>query len=148
MIKNNELALRQSALPQTHTCCMIRAMSEPVAKPRRRYTWSEYRTWNDDKRWEIIGGELFLMSSPTSRHQMISTEILVRLHSFFKDKGCRVFAAPMDVVLSEEDVVQPDHVVVCDSDKIKRTHIEGPPTIVTEIVSVDSGLRDRMRKLN
>jgi Uma2 family endonuclease len=127
---------------------MIRAMSEPAAKPGRRYTWSEYRTWNDDKRWEIIGGELFLMSSPTSRHQIITMELSVRLHSFFKDKGCKVFAAPMDVVLSDEDVVQPDHLVVCDSRLIKRTHIEGPPSLIVEIVSPDSGLRDRMRKLN
>ena|ERR1051326_5721607 len=122
-------------------------MSEP-AKSQRHYTWSDYRTWTDDKRWEIIGGEVFQMASPTSRHQTISMELSVRLHAFFKNKGCKVFAAPMDVVLSDEDVVQPDHLVVCDANQIKRTHVEGPPTLVVEIVSADSGLRDRMLKLN
>lgn len=122
-------------------------MSSPSPKPKRRYTYADYLSWTDDKRWEIIGGDAYMMSSPTSRHQIISMELSVRLHAFFKDKGCRVFSAPMDVVLSDEDVVQPDHLVVCNPNQIKRTHIEGPPTIVVEIVSGESGSRDRILKL-
>lgn len=123
-------------------------MSNPAPRPDGRYTWTDYRTWSDDKRWEIIGGEAFLMASPTSRHQRLLTELLVQLHSHFKGKRCEVFPAPMDVVLSEEDVVQPDLLVVCDAKKITRTHIEGAPDLVVEIVSSESGLRDRMLKLN
>jgi Uma2 family endonuclease len=123
-------------------------MSDPVPKPQGRYTWSDYRTWSDDKRWELIGGEAYLMSSPTSRHQRISREIQWPLTSYFKGKQCELFAAPMDVVLSEGDVVQPDLLVVCYPKQIKRTHIEGAPSLAVEIVSGDSGLRDRMLKLN
>src|ERR1043166_7249546 len=123
-------------------------MSEMAANSGRRYTWSDYRTWNNDKRWEIISGQALLMGSPTSRHQRISRELGRQLANYFKGKPCELFTAPMDVVLSEEDVVQPDHLIVCDANQIKRTHIEGPPTLVVEIVSGDSGLRDRMLKLS
>ena len=37
-------------------------MSDAVARDRPRYTWADYRTWNDDQRWEIVAGEAFLMS--------------------------------------------------------------------------------------
>lgn len=123
-------------------------MSEAASPSPRRYTWSDYRTWPDDKRWEIIGGESFLMASPTFRHQRISRELQRQLANHFVGKRCELFTAPMDVVLSEEDVVQPDHLVICNPAQIQRTHIEGPPALVIEIVSSDSGLRDRMLKLN
>lgn len=122
-------------------------MALPAEKPRRRFTWADYRTWLDDERWEIIAGEAYGMSpSPTSRHQIISSELLVALHAFFKGRSCRVFAAPMDLRLSDEDVVQPDLLVVCDPKQIVRTHIEGPPSLVVEILSPDSTAHDRIRK--
>ncbi|MBI4471413.1 MAG: Uma2 family endonuclease [Acidobacteria bacterium] len=134
-------------LASARVSLMLVAMSEPAAKQPRRYTWTDYQSWNDDQRWEIIDGEAFLMASPTSRHQIIVGELHAQMHRYFKGQPCRLFVAPMDVVLSEEDVVQPDLLVVCQSSQIKRTHIEGPPTLCVEVVSADSGLRDRMRKL-
>lgn len=123
-------------------------MSEAAAKRKQRFTWADYSTWNDDKRWEILGGAAYLMASPTSRHQQISMELSRQLAIHFKGKSCRAYAAPMDVVLSEEDVVQPDLLVVCDTKQIKRTHIEGAPALVVEILSGDSAFRDKALKLN
>jgi Uma2 family endonuclease len=124
-------------------------MSEPAINQRASYTWSDYRTWNDKQRWEIVEGEAYLMSpSPTSRHQWISSGLHRDLSNHFKGRTCRVFAAPMDVMLSETDVVQPDLLVVCDAARIRRTHIEGAPTLAVEIVSDSSELLDRRAKLN
>jgi Uma2 family endonuclease len=53
----------------------------------------------------------------------------------------------MDVKLSEEDIVQPDILVICNSDQIKTTHIEGPPALVVEIISGASEVHDRCDKL-
>ncbi len=50
---------------------------------------------------------------------------------FPKGKKCKLFAAPLDVRLSDEDVVQPDLLVVCDPSQIRR-HIEGPPSLVVD----------------
>ena len=122
-------------------------MASPAHKPAQRYTWADYRTWPADERWELVGGVVYGMSpSPTSRHQLISSELLVALHAFFRGRACRLFAAPMDVRLSDEDVVQPDLLVVCDPKQIARTNIEGPPTLVVEILSPDSVAHDRIRK--
>ena len=52
-----------------------------------------------------------------------------------------------DSGLSEEDIVQPDLIVVCDANRIKPTHIEGPPTLVIEVLSPSTQAYDRVRKL-
>jgi Uma2 family endonuclease len=123
-------------------------MSEPARQMTERFTWSEYRTWNDSQRWEIIGGEAYLMSpSPTPRHQKIVGELHGAMHSYFKGGPCRLFVAPMDVVLSEENVVQPDLFVVCDPDQVKRTHIAGGPALAVEVISDSSASRDRLLKM-
>ena len=112
------------------------------------YTWDDYCTWDENERWELIGGEAFGMSpAPTSRHQAIVTDLAVQLHQQLRDQPCRTFVAPVDVKLSEKDVVQPDVVVVCDSTQIHETHIEGPPILVVEVLSPSSHRHDRVRKL-
>ena len=69
------------------------------------------------------------------------------LTSFFKGKRCRPFAAPLDVKLSDVDVVQPDLIVVCDPSQFKGTHIEGAPALVVEILSPSSISHDRLAKM-
>ena len=113
----------------------------------RRYTWDDYRSWDDDKRWEIISGEAFDMSAaPSVRHQDIAMALSIALGRFMAGRRCRVLAAPTDVKLSEEDIVQPDLLVVCDSRRVQATHIEGAPTLVVEILSPATALHDHVRK--
>ena len=64
----------------------------------------------------------------------------------FKGRPCRLFAAPLDVVLSEDTVVQPDLLVVCDSKKITGACVRGAPDLVVEILSPSSASYDRMLK--
>jgi Uma2 family endonuclease len=124
-------------------------MSAHATAKRAQYTWSDYRTWPDDRRWEIIGGEAYAMSpAPSTRHQSVLLELAAQLHLRFRGKPCRVFVAPTDVRLSEEDVVQPDVAVVCERERIKTTHINGAPTLVVEILSPATALLDRSRKLD
>ena len=123
-------------------------MAQAASKKDGHITWDDYRSWPDSERWEIIGGEAFAMSpSPGTRHQGILVELTTQLQLHFRGKACGVFAAPMDVKLSEADVVQPDLLVVCENDRIKPTHIEGAPTLVVEVLSPSTAFRDRGRKL-
>jgi len=111
------------------------------------YTWDDYKSWPDGERWEIIGGEVFDMSpSPSLRHQWVSMRVSRLLDRFFESRKCELLAAPLDVRLSEGDIVQPDLLVVCDKDKMKPTHIEGAPTLVIEILSPASTGRDHVTK--
>lgn len=122
-------------------------MSEPARKAERRFTWADYQTWPDDERWEIVDGAAYAMSpSPTFRHQSILREIAGPMIAFFKGRKCQLMLSPLDVKLSEEDVVQPDLLVVCNSSQIKRAHVEGPPALVVEILSPSSTVHDRLRK--
>ncbi len=115
---------------------------------KKRYDWDDYRSWPEGQRWEIVGGEVFAMSpAPQPRHQMIAGEIFAALRDHLSESPCKAIMAPVDVRLSQEDIVQPDLLVVCYPDQIKRTHIEGPPTLVVEILSESTALYDRTLKL-
>ena len=112
------------------------------------YTWDDYRQWDDGQRWEIVGGEVYAMSpAPTLRHQRIQAELTSAFNAFLRGKPCQIFPAPTDVKLSDEDVVQPDLLVVCDETQLKETHVEGPPTLVVEILSPSTASFDRVHKM-
>ena len=123
-------------------------MGAEAARRERLYTWQDYRSWPDDERWELLGGEPIAMSpGPTDRHQLVCGALFVELALHFRGKPCRALISPLDVKLSDLDVVQPDLLVVCDPKQLKGTHIEGPPALVVEVLSPSSELHDRGRKL-
>ena len=88
-----------------------------------------------------------MSQAPLIRHQWVQQKLSCLSGNYFADKKCNVFPAPTDVKLTEEDIVQPDLLVVCDKNKIKRTHIEGAPTLVIEILSPSSITYDRVHKM-
>lgn len=114
----------------------------------RRYTWSDYQTWPDGERWEIIEGVAYNMSpAPNTRHQKIAGHLFGMLYARLAGQRCTPFTAPTDVKLSEHDVVQPDVLVVCDPSKITPTHIEGAPDLVVEVLSPSTSAKDLREKL-
>lgn len=119
-----------------------------LAKAKNLYDWDDYRSWTDNERYEIINGELFNMSpAPTPRHQIIQQKLSQIFGEYFDGKPCQVLPSPIDVKLSNYDIVQPDIVIVCKPEQITRTHIEGAPALVVEILSKSTALYDRIRKL-
>ncbi|MBI4647706.1 MAG: Uma2 family endonuclease, partial [Bacteroidia bacterium] len=47
---------------------------EPIKiDPCKRYSYADYYSWNDDKRYEIINGVIFDLSpAPSASHQTVS----------------------------------------------------------------------------
>jgi Uma2 family endonuclease len=121
-----------------------------MANPLRhtpRFSYSDYLTWTDETRWELIAGEAYAMvPAPTTRHQSVQGNLFGLLFNHFRGKGCRPFHSPTDVKLSDHDVVQPDLLVVCDPKKIGEAAILGAPDLVIEILSPTSEARDRREK--
>ena len=114
---------------------------------KQKFTYENYLTWPEDERWEIIDGIAYDMSpSPVSEHQTISMNLSIIIGGALSGKPCKPYAAPFDVVFSEEDVVQPDFLVICDPQKMKGTHIEGAPDLVIEILSPSSVKKDQKTK--
>lgn len=106
------------------------------------YTYADYAAWETDQRYEIIDGTAYMMSAPSVAHQTISGELFGQFWNFLKGKPCQVFAAPFDVRLfpredgSDDTVVQPDLLVICDKAKIADGKAcRGAPDLAVEIIS-------------
>ncbi len=122
-------------------------MSSVAKQYQARYTVADYLSWPDDERCELIAGEVYSMSpAPTIKHQRIAGEFYSQLNQKLKGKSCLPFVAPVDVVLSIDDVVQPDVLVVCDSAKITEKNIQGAPDLVVEVLSPGTALKDMREK--
>jgi Uma2 family endonuclease len=115
---------------------------------KRRYTWQDYQTWDEDERWELLDGEAFAMSpTPSVRHQRILAEMTVQLRPQLRKGPCELIIAPLDVKFDEENCTEPDLMIVCDPAQYRRNHVVGPPALVVEILSDHSIARDRVRKM-
>lgn len=114
-----------------------------------RVTYQMYAEMPDDgQRYEIIDGVLELMSpSPTASHQTVAVELLFRLKQSCQSDYL-VFVAPLDVILNDTTVLQPDLLMVRRSRMTIVTDrgIEGPPDLVAEILSPHSRKRDKVVK--
>jgi len=108
------------------------------------YTYDDYVQW--EGRWEIINGIRYAMvPAPTIKHQQTSGNIAGQLYRLLKD--CRNCTAllPVDWQISEDTVVQPDNLVVCDEvPDIQRLLI--PPVLVFEVVAQATEKKDRVLK--
>ena len=115
-----------------------------------KFTYEDYLVWDidSDKRYELIGGEFFMAPAPNIWHQSVSKKI-VKIAYFLEESGLgEVFYAPCDVVLSNEDVVQPDIIFVSKENLhiITQDNIKGSPDLLIEIISKNSAQRDRIIK--
>lgn len=125
------------------------AMTLP--KEGERYSWSDYLAWPEGERYELVDGIAYAMSpAPRRRHQETSRAIFRQIDGRLAGKPCEAYFAPFDVKLSSDEsddaptVVQPDITVTCDRTKLTEQGMTGPPDLVIEIVSPDSGLNDRV----
>lgn len=111
-------------------------------------TYADLASFPDDGlRREIIDGELIVSPSPRSRHQ----EILARLHLLLGNHvaergGGKVFFAPLDVVFSQINVVEPDLLFIAEDqlEILTEANVQGSPALVVEVVS--NPRIDRVRK--
>ena len=119
-----------------------------------RYIYEDYASWDDDNRYELIDGVVYMMSpAPSQEHQRIIVEIAAQLWVFLKGKPCKVFAAPFDVCLNaagdkDKTVVQPDIVVVCDKSKLDGKRCNGAPDMAVEILSPSTSKKDKVLKFD
>ena len=120
-----------------------------VERPKRKvWTYEDYLRLTDDKRYEVINGRLYEMPAPTAQHQRILISIATRFYLFASRNSLgMVLPSPVDVILSETTVVQPDILFVSKerSDMVKD-RVFGSPDLVVEIVSPTSYKRDRYEK--
>jgi Uma2 family endonuclease len=103
---------------------------------------------DDGKRYEILGGDLYVTPPPGIGHQRIAGNLYSFLRDFLAGGRGEVLFAPVGVRLSAHDVPEPDLVVVLaeNAGRVQDQWIEGPPDLVVEVLSPGTASRDLKTK--
>jgi Uma2 family endonuclease len=122
-----------------------------MSLPRRvRFNYEDFLLFPEDgKRHEIIDGDHFMTPSPNTKHQRISFRLSATFADFLRIHPLgEAFTAPYDVMLSNEDIVEPDLLFVSVSRAaiITEKNIQGPPDLVVEILSAGTRKIDEIVK--
>ena len=120
-----------------------------VVRPRVSYT-DLWQHPEDGRRYELYDGEVFVVPSPLPLHQIVAMNIADWLRHHPTTRDGLVAAAPLDIVLSEYDVVQPD-VLYFGPGRLRelsaRSVIKVPPDLAIEVLSPSTESTDRGRKM-
>jgi Uma2 family endonuclease len=122
-----------------------------VKAVQERVSYADLERWPEDgRRYELYNGEVFEIPSPTLLHQIVLGRVHLALSSYVQTHGGLVIVAPLDVVLTEFDVVQPD-VLLFTAERVPlldlRTVAYHAPDLAVEILSPGTSRNDRGRKL-
>ncbi|MBI3402399.1 MAG: Uma2 family endonuclease [Acidobacteria bacterium] len=118
---------------------------------QQRVSYADLERWPEDgRRYELYNGEVFEIPSPLPIHQFVLGRLFLALSVYVQTRGGAVFFAPLDIVLTDYDVVQPDLLLftperqhVLDMQKVTRH----APDLAIEILSPGTASNDRGRKL-
>lgn len=121
-----------------------------MPKTKIKFTYKDYKSLpeSETKRYELLEGELIMVSSAGTRHQSVSRNLGSILWRFARDNSLgAIYNAPLDVILCE-DIAQP--AIICipkqHSQIITEEEVHGAPGLVTEITSPFTAERDRTYK--
>lgn len=121
-------------------------MTSAAIAPVYRLTYADWLASPDDGlRREIIEGELFVNPPPAVTHQRVSRDIEFKLLTYLRERGTgEVLNAPVGMRLSDEDVFEPDLLVVLAGGRatIDEQAVLGPADLVVEILSPGTAKRD------
>lgn len=125
--------------------------SSDVMSTRAILTYDDYAALpNDGRRYELHEGELSVTPAPSPRHQKAIVNLIVLLDRHVKALRIgEIYVSPIDLILSNITVVQPD-IVYVDAERlasITRRGIEGAPTLAIEVLSPSTADIDRRTKM-
>ncbi len=126
-------------------------MRSPAAHVDTRLTYDDFVHFPDDgNRHELIDGVHYVTPSPEVRHQAIVVRLVLAIGNHLQSNPHlgRVFVAPLDVVLSHHDIVEPDVLFVATEQAaiLTEKNVQGPPALVIEVLSHSTRKRDAQAK--
>ena len=126
-------------------------MKVATTRPTLPMTYHEYALLPQDRnRYEVIEGELYMTPSPSLAHQNVVTELgSMLLQHVSTHRLGKVYVAPLDVVLTETNVLQPDILFLRAGRVPPRDakNVTVAPDLVVEVVSPASVEQDREIKM-
>jgi Uma2 family endonuclease len=105
---------------------------------------------DDNLRYEVIDGDLFMTPAPSWKHQSSLMLLGNLIFNWVHPRGLgTIVPAPTGVVLDEENGVQPDLVYIAREhfNIISERGVEGSPDLVVEVLSPSTEVRDRGVKM-
>jgi Uma2 family endonuclease len=125
-------------------------LPRPKAKASRIWTYDEMiaELPETNQPVELWNGEIVMSPAPHPNHQRIVGKFYKKLDRFVEERELgEVFFSPVDVVLTQHRVVQPDVVFISNARRdIVQDRIQGVPDLVMEVISEGSWQRDRIQK--
>lgn len=113
-------------------------------------TIDDYRLLpEDDWRYQLVEGELYMAPAPNRYHQDISRNLGFILLDYLRERPIgKLYYAPFDVYLDKHNVFQPDIVFVSNArlSILTDAGAEGAPDFVVEILSKKTAKLDRTEK--
>jgi Uma2 family endonuclease len=119
---------------------------------RRKWTIDEYLAYEDETgiKHEYIDGDIYAMIGGTSRHNMISANVIIEIGQKLRGTGCRAYPSDMRIFISDTKYVYPDMSVVCGKAVFaddKELMLKNPAMVV-EVMSPSSEDYDQGTKAN
>jgi Uma2 family endonuclease len=103
----------------------------------------------DGLRHEIIDGEHYVNASPVTKHQRVSMRLIAEFSFYLREHPVgELFHAPLDIVFSRYDVVEPDLLYISNERReiITTKNIQGSPDLLVEILSGSNRKYDEVTK--
>jgi len=145
------LAIDSKAELLHHRGCDTRIGSDDAMATRVVLTYADFAALPaDGKRYELHEGEISVTAAPRPRHQLVIGNLHLILAQHVRRLGLgEVFLSPIDVILSNITVLEPDLVYVetARMGQVSERGIEGAPTLVVEVLSPGTASADRGIKL-
>jgi len=111
----------------------------------KNYSYEDYldidKTTPDDERYELIFGDIYMMSGASRVHQDVVLNIAFLFKTLQKEKNCSAVIAPFDIKLKCDDkvnILQPDVILFCEDKEI--------PCLVCEVLSPSTAHKDKSVK--
>jgi Uma2 family endonuclease len=122
-----------------------------VKAAKARVSFADLEQWPEDgRRYELYDGEVYVVPSPLPLHQVVSANLHLVLTKYVREHGGVVLYAPLDIVLTEYDVVQPDLLLFM-PERQRLIHLRkvtrDAPDLAIEILSPSTASNDRGRKM-
>jgi Uma2 family endonuclease len=125
-------------------------LTRPKIKARRVWTYDEMvaELPETNQPVELWNGEIIMSPAPHPHHQEIVLNFAQTLKEFVTpEKLGKVYVSPLDVVLTQRRVVQPDVLFISKARlDIIKNYIDGVPDLAMEVISEASWQRDRIEK--
>lgn len=118
------------------------------APARLTMDFARYLEWEktQDRKHELVGGEISLMAGGTAAHNAIAVNVIVTLRNRLRGGPCKPFGSDMKVLIPAGNVRYPD--VTVDCGKAKPGDLwAAEPRVIIEVLSPSTEWFDQTQKL-